>query len=903
MAQNGSAQRLALFLFAVCALIWRPAFAHEFWIAPHRYQVDPGAPLRADLRIGVMMKGDRVALVSDLFEAFTITRRGETTAVEGRDGDLPALSVAEAAAGLNAVVYRSKPLRADFADIAAFRRYLDYEGLDGVIARHRALGLPERDIREVYSRHAKALTQVGPATTEDRDAPSDAALEFVALDNPYAPGAERTGVALMSRGARLADHPVAVHRYDGEVRRRILRTNADGVVEIDLEGGGSFLLNAVALAPAETGDAHWSSEWASLTFGLPIVDPPPHPLDPLTRSEIIQAVRAIGRSGEATAATRVAMMTLDEPEKAEVLDWREGDPAPRRALAVIRNGVETFEAVVDLRADELASWTALPDAEPAISPAEWSLAQALVKEDPRWLAAMAARGLDDPAKIFCESLSAGFFGASGPRVLKMPCYDIDGARTHIYGRPVEGVVATVDLDRGVVTDVTDTGAVPVSRQSHELDEGAAPRLAPALRPIGIAAPGGGNVEIERNRVNWGPWAFHLGFDPRFGPVLSLVTHRDGDARRSVLYQGHLSEVFVPYMDGGAGWYFRSYMDAGEYGVGAHASALEPGLDCPDHARFVDSVTVTPLGAPRTKERVVCLFERPAATPLWRHRESLNGAHEARPSVELVVRSIPAVGNYDYVIDWVFDLRGEIAVQVGATGIDAVKGVTALTADEAEGENGALVAPGLVAVHHDHFFSFRLDLDVDGPVNAFRRARLETASAPEGSPRTSLWRLSPEPMATEGALSMRTGPELWRVANPAVRTALGHRPSYQISVGSDATSLLAADDWPQRRAAFSAETLWMTVQRRNERAAAGPYPNQSPGGGLPDWVDGESLERADVVAWATLGFHHLTRPEDWPVLPTVRQELRLRPYGFFDRSPAANVRREFAAPQEERRAEE
>ena len=113
-----------------------------------------------------------------------------------------------------------------------------------------------------------------------------------------------------------------------------------------------------------------------------------------------------------------------------------------------------------------------------------------------------------------------------------------------------------------------------------------------------------------------------------------------------------------------------------------------------------------------------------------------------------MRSIPTLANYDYVIDWVFTESGELRVDLGATGIDAVKGVATRSADDPtaadETRSGMLVAPGLVAVHHDHFFSVRLDFDVDGPRNRFVREKLVVDAPAEASPRRSLWRLGPAP---------------------------------------------------------------------------------------------------------------------------------------------------------------
>jgi primary-amine oxidase len=208
---------------------------------------------------------------------------------------------------------------------------------------------------------------------------------------------------------------------------------------------------------------------------------------------------------------------------------------------------------------------------------------------------------------------------------------------------------------------------------------------------------------------------------------------------------------------------------------------------------------------------------------------------------------------------------------------------------AAARTGTLVAPNLLAVHHDHFFSFRLDLDVDGARNSFVRERLVSASFPPDSRRRSAWRVERVPMPVEGGLSGHHGTELWRIEGATAETPLGHRRSYQIEVHGNATSLLGAEDWPQRRAAFSGESMWVTARRPGELFAGGRYPNQSPGSeGLPTYVNGDSVIANDLVAWPTIGFHHVTRPEDWPVLPTVWHTIRLRPHGFFSKNPTLGI---------------
>ena len=68
----------------------------------------------------------------------------------------------------------------------------------------------------------------------------------------------------------------------------------------------------------------------------------------------------------------------------------------------------------------------------------------------------------------------------------------------------------------------------------------------------------------------------------------------------------------------------------------------------------------------------------------------------RPSRELVLRTAAVAGNYDYMLDWVFQQDGTIRVAVGATGIVETKGVKEQTVAMGDGpgklEHGTLGGP-------------------------------------------------------------------------------------------------------------------------------------------------------------------------------------------------------------------
>ena len=46
----------------------------------------------------------------------------------------------------------------------------------------------------------------------------------------------------------------------------------------------------------------------------------------------------------------------------------------------------------------------------------------------------------------------------------------------------------------------------------------------------------------------------------------------------------------------------------------------------------------------------------------------------------------------------------------------------------------------------------------------------------------------------------------------------------------------------------------------------------------------------MVLWHVFGIHHITRVEDWPVMPADTVAWWLKPFGFFDRNPSLDAPR-------------
>lgn len=616
-----------------------------------------------------------------------------------------------------------------------------------------------------------------------------------------------------------------------------------------------------------------------------------HPLDGLSEEELKSIVEILMSNNKyQEEGTLIGDITLIEPDKSAVTNWKYGTPFNRRASVIFRQGTQTFEGIIDVSKGLIESWTQLNDIQSAIIIDDFMKADDVWKKDKRVTDALTKRGykIDE---VMGVPLTSGFFGekeSRDRRLLKVWLLDIKDVKTNLYSKPINGIIPVVDVNAGTVVDIFLTGDDARNDVIYDYDD--ASLSIKKSKPVNMVSPQGHNYDFKDGLIHWDDWKFHLRFDKRLGVIISMASFKE----QSVAYQLSLSEMFVPYMDPAQDWSYRSYMDIGEYGFGFLSTAMTRGEDIPDNATLLSAPIAMDDGMPVMMPNVMGLFERNTGRPMWRHSEFINETHESREEVELVLRTIPVVGNYDYIIDYVFSAKGSITVEVGATGIDAVKAAKAKTMNDPtaifETKVGNLVAPNLVGVYHDHFLSFRIDMDIDGVNNSIVSDEIIPVKYKDNH-RISGWEIVEHPNLMEGHISNeKDGHDgFYRVVNKNSKNSLGQAKGYLI-MGHTHLSQLDDKDLPQKRAAWSKQQLWVTPYDKNEKFVSGRFPNQSDGSdGILKWTaQKRSIDNTDIVCWYTLGFHHYTLPEDWPVLSTKWTSFMLRPAMSFDRNPAIDV---------------
>ncbi|MDJ0337643.1 primary-amine oxidase [Cryobacterium sp. PH31-O1] len=610
----------------------------------------------------------------------------------------------------------------------------------------------------------------------------------------------------------------------------------------------------------------------------------------LPTAEELQRVRTIlADAGLFGDTIRVAYLgLLDPPRNATDLDRR------FRAFLHDVSGAAPTDVIVSATHNTVESRVTLDTAltgELPVLEEEFGAVEELLTTDARWLAALAARDLD-VAQVRVAPLSAGVFeypNEKGHRILRGLAFVQNFPEDSAWAHPIDGLVAYVDIVAKTVDQVLDFGVVPIpAEHGNYTDPTLTGPMRETLKPISITQPEGVSFTVTGgNHIEWEKWSLDVGFDVREGVVLHNIGFRDGEKTRSIIRRASIAEMVVPYGDPAPVRSWQNYFDTGEYLVGQYANSLELGCDCLGEITYVSPVITDGFGNPREIRNGICMHEEDWSI-LAKHSDLWSGIEYTRRNRRFVISFFTTVGNYDYGFYWYLYLDGTIEFEAKATGVvftSAYAGKGYPYASE--------IAPGLGAPFHQHLFSARLDMALDGDTNRVEEEDVVRVPMGPGNERGNAFTRQRTVLATElegvrqaDAAIGRT----WHVSNPNSLNRLGEPVAYKLHPNGLPVLLADPESSVAQRAAFATKGLWVTRFAEDERYPTGDFVNQHSGGaGLPAYIAADrAIDGEDIVLWHTFGLTHFPRVEDWPIMPVDTVGFKLRPDGFFDRSPVLDV---------------
>ncbi|TGZ77872.1 hypothetical protein EX30DRAFT_310760 [Ascodesmis nigricans] len=640
---------------------------------------------------------------------------------------------------------------------------------------------------------------------------------------------------------------------------------------------------------------------------------PPHPLDPLSASEIEYVVAVVVKE---KGQLNYNAITLSEPKKKDLQAWIAAPGAatrPKRQAEVVALGrnQEVFDGVVDIDDGKIIAWEKLEGVQPLITMEDLQDTESYVRADPKVIEQCKILGITDMSKVYCDPWTIGYderFG-SNIRLQQALMY----YRPHIddcqYAFPLDFCpiinTATKEIIHIDIPSVRrPVNTIPSNYMPADIESTTGYRT--DIAPLNITQPEGVSFSLNGREISWQNFKLHIGFNYKEGIVLSNVTFNDHGKVRPLFYRVSLAEMVVPYGNPEHPHQRKHAFDLGEYGGGYMTNSLSLGCDCKGAIHYLNADFVTRSGASHTIPNAICIHEEDAGI-LFKHTDFRDSSLIVTRGRKLIISQIFTAANYEYCIYWILHQDGTIQLEIKLTGI---LNTYAMSPDEDTKGWGTQVHPGVNAHNHQHLFCLRLNPEIDGAGgNTVYQVDAMRSPHPVGSEENKYgngffaektpYKTIRESMQDYNGATSRT----WDISNPSSLHPYSGKPATYKLVSREIPGLLPAPGslvW--NRAGFARHAIHVTPYADGQLHPAGRHVPQTsgvPSHGLPEWIEAaekagqDKVENGDVVVWHTFGLTHFPAPEDFPVMPAEPMTLLLRPRHFFKRSPVLDVPPSFA----------
>jgi uncharacterized GH25 family protein len=254
-------------------LILSGLLAHEFWLQPARYFLQPGDRTTVTLFVGENFTGEawakRASRTATLLH-FAPSDTINLTDIAKKD-DSTAITINTAEAGTHLLYLHSNPSFIAL-DAQKFNAYLKEDGLDNILALRKQNNQLHLPAREHYERFAKSIVQVGNTYTSQYQTATGGLLDMQLSKNPYqvkigssfSVTSKFDGVPLKNKKV-VAWHKSHSGKYLGKT---VYNTNDKGEINFTPTGRGIWMISTVHMVPAQDSSYDYHSYWGSVTFAI-----------------------------------------------------------------------------------------------------------------------------------------------------------------------------------------------------------------------------------------------------------------------------------------------------------------------------------------------------------------------------------------------------------------------------------------------------------------------------------------------------------------------------------------------------------------------------------------------------------------------------------------------------------
>lgn len=267
-------KRSTLTAFLMTLLLAFATTAHDLFLKLDSYFLQPNSRATVRLLNGTFQKSDG-AVSRDRFQNISLfapdLSRPAGESVTWRDeGKTTVMEIQTGGPGTYLAGASTKP-REISLKAAEFNDYLQHDGLPDTLAERKKNNELNKDVRERYSKHVRAVFQVGDKLSDDYRKPLNYPVEIIPQQNPYSLKVGQTLTLFCTLDGRpIASQFVIAGWEDRNGKLHTLEglTDTGGIARFKLPRPGKWYVKFIHMTPLSDANLNYESKWATLTFEI-----------------------------------------------------------------------------------------------------------------------------------------------------------------------------------------------------------------------------------------------------------------------------------------------------------------------------------------------------------------------------------------------------------------------------------------------------------------------------------------------------------------------------------------------------------------------------------------------------------------------------------------------------------